>query len=79
MLSKCCTRAISGNAARIQARNASTITGIKGREVIDSRGNPTVECDIITTVSLAALHQLTPETPPISNNKQPTPRTHNFF
>jgi len=52
MLSKCCTRAISGNAARIQARNASTITGIKGREVIDSRGNPTVECDIITTDGL---------------------------
>lgn len=26
----------------------STITGIKGREIIDSRGNPTVEVDITT-------------------------------
>ena len=32
------------SAASAQARrNASTITSVKGREVIDSRGNPTVE------------------------------------
>ena len=60
-------------ALQTRARQASTITGIKGREVsscrlrlrcalnceaglpgfvqvIDSRGNPTVECDIMTTV-----------------------------
>lgn len=30
-------------------RNASTITGVKGREVIDSRGNPTVEVDMTTS------------------------------
>jgi hypothetical protein len=31
------------------SRNAVTVTGIKGREVIDSRGNPTVEVDVHTT------------------------------
>ena len=30
------------------SENMSTITGIKGREIIDSRGNPTVEVDITT-------------------------------
>ena len=29
-------------------RNASTIQQVKGREVIDSRGNPTVEVDVTT-------------------------------
>ena len=28
------------------SRNATTITGMKAREVIDSRGNPTVEVDV---------------------------------
>jgi hypothetical protein len=27
----------------VSQRNGSTITAVKGREVIDSRGNPTVE------------------------------------
>lgn len=37
--------------ARPQAsslRHASTITGVKAREVLDSRGNPTVEADVFT-------------------------------
>ena len=29
-------------------RSMSAITGVKGREIIDSRGNPTVEVDITT-------------------------------
>mmetsp|Transcript_13789 Transcript_13789/g.25519 ORF Transcript_13789/g.25519 Transcript_13789/m.25519 type:complete len:461 (-) Transcript_13789:1477-2859(-) len=35
-------------AARTQTRNASTITGLKAREVLDSRGTPTVEVDLTT-------------------------------
>ena len=30
-------------AVPVQRRAASTITAVKGREIIDSRGNPTVE------------------------------------
>jgi hypothetical protein len=30
-------------------RNAVTITALRGREIIDSRGNPTVEVDVHTT------------------------------
>mmetsp|Transcript_5953 Transcript_5953/g.14297 ORF Transcript_5953/g.14297 Transcript_5953/m.14297 type:complete len:493 (-) Transcript_5953:184-1662(-) len=30
------------------ARSASTIIGVKGRQIIDSRGNPTVEVDVTT-------------------------------
>mmetsp|Transcript_89 Transcript_89/g.230 ORF Transcript_89/g.230 Transcript_89/m.230 type:complete len:465 (+) Transcript_89:109-1503(+) len=30
-------------------RGMATITALKGREIIDSRGNPTVECDITTS------------------------------
>lgn len=33
----------------VQARNFATISSIKAREVIDSRGNPTVEADVITS------------------------------
>jgi enolase len=29
---------------------AATITGIRGREIIDSRGNPTVEVDVTTSI-----------------------------
>jgi enolase len=36
----------------LATRNASTITSVKGREVIDSRGNPTVEVDITTADGL---------------------------
>ena len=32
----------------LQARNFATITSVRAREIIDSRGNPTVEADIIT-------------------------------
>jgi enolase len=39
-------RKASSNAA--SQRMMSAITGIKGREIIDSRGNPTVEVDITT-------------------------------
>ena len=30
--------------------SSSAITGVKGREIIDSRGNPTVEVDITTSM-----------------------------
>jgi hypothetical protein len=32
----------------VSKRSMSAITGVKGREIIDSRGNPTVEVDITT-------------------------------
>ena len=44
MLTKICKQ--SANKA---ARNFSTIGQIKAREIIDSRGNPTVEADVILT------------------------------
>ena len=31
------------------SRSVVTVTGVMGREIIDSRGNPTVEVDIHTT------------------------------
>lgn len=31
-------------------RSVVTVTGVKGREIIDSRGNPTVEVDVSTTM-----------------------------
>lgn len=42
MLSKLVRSASSGK------RYMSAITGIRGREIIDSRGNPTVEVDVTT-------------------------------
>jgi len=36
-------------AARTNARNMATISNVHGREIIDSRGNPTVEVDITTS------------------------------
>jgi enolase len=33
-----------------RAMSATTITGIRGREIIDSRGNPTVEVDVTTSL-----------------------------
>jgi len=44
MLSKI-SRATNAQAVR----NFSTIAQVKAREVIDSRGNPTVEADVITS------------------------------
>lgn len=38
--------------ARKVVRRASTITAIQGREIIDSRGNPTVEVDMTTSDGL---------------------------
>lgn len=32
-----------------QIKKFSTIKGIRGREIIDSRGNPTVEAEVITS------------------------------
>lgn len=43
MLSKITRANISG------ARQFSTIASVKAREILDSRGNPTVEADVITT------------------------------
>jgi enolase len=34
---------------RILKRNFSTISHVKSREIIDSRGNPTVEADVVLT------------------------------
>lgn len=33
----------------VQARNFATISSIRAREIIDSRGNPTVEADVLTS------------------------------
>ena len=44
------SRSVSVAAASI--RNMSTIQGIKAREIIDSRGNPTLEVDLHTTKGL---------------------------
>jgi enolase len=34
----------------VSSSAAATITGIRGREIIDSRGNPTVEVDVTTSI-----------------------------
>lgn len=47
MLSKFATRAASSKTFGV--RNFATITQVKAREIIDSRGNPTVEADVITS------------------------------
>merc|ERR1712224_408103 len=36
-------------ASKQSVRNLSTIASVKAREIIDSRGNPTVEADVITS------------------------------
>jgi len=45
--SRASVRTLSRNASS-QSRLASNVTGVKAREVIDSRGNPTVEVDVHT-------------------------------
>lgn len=45
MLSKLARSNVSASTGK---RYMSKITGVKGREIIDSRGNPTVEVDITT-------------------------------
>jgi len=41
-------RSASRNAGTASRRSMSAITGVRGREIIDSRGNPTVEVDVTT-------------------------------
>lgn len=43
------TLASKAASAGQQQRLMSAVTGVKGREIIDSRGNPTVEVDITTS------------------------------
>lgn len=50
MLIKTAVIGLSRSSAPL-ARHMSAITGVRGREIIDSRGNPTVEVDITTKVS----------------------------
>ena len=49
MLSSTATSFLRKAATAGSRRSMSAITGVKGREIIDSRGNPTVEVDITTT------------------------------
>jgi len=48
MLSNTVRRTVATATSSSQKRFMSAITGVKGREIIDSRGNPTVEVDITT-------------------------------
>ena len=48
MLSNTLRRSVATATAASNKRFMSAITGVKGREIIDSRGNPTVEVDITT-------------------------------
>jgi hypothetical protein len=43
LLANVAVRSVVAGTRQMGARSASTITSVKGREVIDSRGNPTVE------------------------------------
>ena len=47
MLAKC-TKALTST-SRTLTRSASTVAKVHAREIIDSRGNPTVEVDIVLT------------------------------
>lgn len=40
--------ALRRSPSMVSRRTMSAITGVRGREIIDSRGNPTVEVDITT-------------------------------
>merc|ERR1719399_439356 len=40
---------LAARAAAASPRCMSTVTGIRAREIIDSRGNPTVEVDLTTS------------------------------
>lgn len=48
MLSSTASNLLRTSAGSASRRYMSAITGVKGREIIDSRGNPTVEVDITT-------------------------------
>lgn len=47
MLSSFAKKGLTSSA--FQTRNFATITSVKAREIIDSRGNPTVEADVLTS------------------------------
>lgn len=47
MLSSFAKKGLTSSA--FQTRNFATITSVKAREIIDSRGNPTVEADVMTS------------------------------
>mmetsp|Transcript_1428 Transcript_1428/g.1551 ORF Transcript_1428/g.1551 Transcript_1428/m.1551 type:complete len:462 (-) Transcript_1428:60-1445(-) len=49
MLSSTASAVLRKTVATGSRRSMSAITGVKGREIIDSRGNPTVEVDITTS------------------------------
>jgi enolase len=48
--SSSCAAAVSQSVGRRGMSSATTITGVHGREIIDSRGNPTVEVDVTTSL-----------------------------
>jgi enolase len=48
LVSTAATAALRRAPSMVSKRSMSAITGVKGREIIDSRGNPTVEVDITT-------------------------------
>ena len=48
-LASCSAARTATRSTLYSSRNASSIISCKGREVIDSRGNPTVEVDVTTT------------------------------
>lgn len=45
-------KAVSTTLKNKASRNLATIVSVKGREIIDSRGNPTVEVDLHTTIGI---------------------------
>ena len=48
MISSTAAAALRRAPSMVSKRSMSAITGVRGREIIDSRGNPTVEVDITT-------------------------------
>ena len=38
-----------GLVSGVQSRSFATISSVRAREIIDSRGNPTVEADVLTS------------------------------
>ena len=48
MISSTAAAALRRAPSMVSKRSMSAITGVHGREIIDSRGNPTVEVDITT-------------------------------
>ena len=41
------TSVVSFSFKRVEILSMTAITGIKGREILDSRGNPTVEATVV--------------------------------